>query len=411
MSPSSSSGDVFSPSEEQMNFAGDLAYACTIPGTIVCALALVAYAVVASYPHARKHLDRVSFRILVQALISNIFYGIAFAVTPMHPGNGCDFGAFAINLTLCLATFYTTCIAINLQLVLVHEVNGKMLEKYYIIVTVVLSLALNVPTYALGQFGWNALSETCWYSNDDKRKRLQWIIATQSFWISLAALTETVCSVIVLYWLYRFKRSIHSITRNATPSGRMASSDYPPRTSIALNRDPRFRKIVLRIALYPMVSLLLNISTVALDLNMSLHELRSRLDYYLLVIDLFMYGIRTFAYGALAFGDPSFINGIQEILSRRRTRSAESNLTNLDFANTEITTHGGDRIEVDVELQHISTGSDVTQSKCTTIGTLGSVDDVKTFSPSQGGHQRPFQRKYGQLSQEEEHMISIGRQL
>ncbi|KAF5376417.1 hypothetical protein D9615_008582 [Tricholomella constricta] len=412
--------EVFAISAQQMEFAGVLAYACTIPGTIVCGLALVAYAVVAYYPKGRKHLDRVSFRLLVQALVSNVLFGIAWGGTPMHPGIGCDFGAFAVNLTLCLATFYTTCIAVNLQLVLVHGVNGKMMEKYYVIVTVVLSLALNVPTYALGEFGWNVLSETCWYSNADNWKRLQWIIGTQSFWVSLAALIETICSIVVLYWLYCFKRSIHSLTRNVTSSvllgsGRTESTDpgvvwfSNSSTSAVLSRDPRFRKIIVRIALYPIVSLLLNISTVALDLNMSIHEVTSQLDFRLLVLDLFLYGIRTFAYGILAFGDPSFINAVREILAMRRGHSTKRTLTNLNFANSEASTNLGAKFSMDVELQHVATGPDNNTHSNIAVDQMGG--DMKTLPSSESGDRRPLEQKTVLYSQEEQEMQSIGRQL
>jgi hypothetical protein len=40
------------------------------------------------------------------------------------------------------------------RLVLVHGVNGQKLEKYYLLGTTILSLALNVPTMALHQFGY-----------------------------------------------------------------------------------------------------------------------------------------------------------------------------------------------------------------------------------------------------------------
>lgn len=39
------------------------------------------------------------------------------------------------------------------RLVLVHNVNGKMMEKYYVIGTTIVSLALTVPALSLGQFG------------------------------------------------------------------------------------------------------------------------------------------------------------------------------------------------------------------------------------------------------------------
>ena len=40
------------------------------------------------------------------------------------------------------------------RLVLIHSINGKNLEKYYVLGTVILSLVLTVPAVALGQFGY-----------------------------------------------------------------------------------------------------------------------------------------------------------------------------------------------------------------------------------------------------------------
>jgi hypothetical protein len=116
----------------------------------------VAYAVAAFFPKAREHLNRVSFRLLVYTLIFNVLYGIAFSVTAAQTGPGplCNFGAFAVNFTLSFAVFFTTCIALNLQLVLVHRINGKKMERYYVFGTILLVLAITVPTYALDQFGY-----------------------------------------------------------------------------------------------------------------------------------------------------------------------------------------------------------------------------------------------------------------
>ncbi|KAF8063180.1 hypothetical protein FPV67DRAFT_1700201 [Lyophyllum atratum] len=349
-------------SDSQIRLAGILGYMCTIPGTIVCGLVLVAYAMVAYFPKARGHLDRVSFRLLVQALLFNVLFGIAYSLTPTHPGPGCEFNAFVVNFTISFATFYTTCIAMNLQ------VNGKMMEKYYVIVTLVLSCAINIPTYALGEFGWNESSEICWYSNPDDRKRLQWIIGTQSFWMALAAVIETFCSCIVLYWLYLCQRDINSLNRSATPSTSFMSdrvehsgaSWFPnPNMSTVLTRNPRIQRIIIRICLYPLVSLILNFGTLVLDLNMSIVGVKSQLDFRLLVVDLMLYGVRTFAYGMLAFWDPSFINAIREI---RRSRSSLKALTNLDFAETKGIPSKNTKLDIEIEGQEATTSSDNSQT-------------------------------------------------
>lgn len=76
------------------------------------------------------------------------------------------------------------------------------MEKYYLIGSTLLCLALNVPALALGQFGWNQSSSTCWYKNPNPTIRLHWMIATESCPLALAATIETVCSCILLVYMY-----------------------------------------------------------------------------------------------------------------------------------------------------------------------------------------------------------------
>lgn len=54
-------------------------------------------------------------------------------------------GPWLIQLFLGVANWFVLCIALNLQLVLVHSVNGLALEKYYIIIPIVLNLATTLP--------------------------------------------------------------------------------------------------------------------------------------------------------------------------------------------------------------------------------------------------------------------------
>ncbi|KAJ7593763.1 hypothetical protein C8J56DRAFT_420875 [Mycena floridula] len=344
MSDPSTRDNAFALSDSQINFANVLAFTSTIPGTCIGFLVLVAYGIAAFFPTPRKQLDRVSLRLLVLTLFFNVIFGIAYAATPASPGAACNFGAFVVNFTLSFSTFFTTCIAINLELVLVHGVNGKRMEKYYLIGTTILSLALNVPTFALHKFGWDDQSLTCWYKNSNDQDRLRWIIGTQSFWILLAATIETICSCIVLVWIYRFKRdadllikaAYHSSVNQKSPNTQtqtrpigIASFNH----STVISRNFRYRNVILRIALYPIISLLLNYSTVALDLYTTIHGLTTEFNFQLLLLDLILYGVRTSAYGILAACDPSFINAAREVRARYADTAAPRTLSVINFVN------------------------------------------------------------------------------
>lgn len=76
------------------------------------------------------------------------------------------------------------------------------MEKYYLIGSTMLCLALNVPPLALGQFGWIESYSTCWYKNPNHIIRMNWMIATESCPLMLAATIETVCSSILLVYMY-----------------------------------------------------------------------------------------------------------------------------------------------------------------------------------------------------------------
>ncbi|KAF8991546.1 hypothetical protein BDQ17DRAFT_1370673 [Cyathus striatus] len=346
--------NAFTLTDADINLSAVLALACTIPGTCISFLALLAYSVVVCFKRSRAKLDRVSFRLMVYTLVFNILFGIAYAATPASPGVLCNFGAFAVNFTLSFSTFFTTCIALNLQLVLVHGVNGKKMEKYYIAATTILSIVLNVPTYAVHQFGYNEDTGTCWYSNTDPRLRLKWIIGTQSFWIILAATVETICSCVVLGWIYRFQRitsiMIKVSTRTKPPQikekTRIRSSDNVFRPVMLVARDKRYRRVVLRIAMYPIVSLIVNYTTVILDLNMTVRGFHTQRDFNLLILDLIFYGIRPLAYGVLAITDPAFVNAVRELRGTEVNRNghrtnSERTVTQLDFASAVQSTADG----------------------------------------------------------------------
>ncbi|KAK7452632.1 hypothetical protein VKT23_012031 [Stygiomarasmius scandens] len=318
------------PTASQFDFAGILGYACTIPGTCLCFLVLIAYAIVGLSPKGRAQMDRVSFRLLVYSLFFNILYGIAFSVTAAQtgPGNLCTFGAWAVNFTLTFTIYFTMCIALNLLLVLVYRVNGRTMEKYYVIGTVVLSIVLTVPAYGLHQFGWNG--GTCWFKNADGHG-IRWLVGTQSFWMLLAATVESVCSIMVLTWLFRNQMYIHQIHSSADSTTKSNHRLWGGNasTSAMVHQANRYRHIIYRISLYPIVSLIINVITTALDIisltkgtetqavslcyrirgffitNTFLQEFR------LLVLDLILYGLRTFVYAILAAADPSFWNAVR----------------------------------------------------------------------------------------------------
>jgi hypothetical protein len=193
----------------------------------------------------------------------SVLFGTVYAAAPVQPGPLCNFSAFIRNVFVCYSTFLTTCIAINLQLVVVHHVvNGPHMEKYYLIGSTLVTIALNVPAYALHQFGWNSTESVCWYKNPNHSARLHWMIATESVPLTLAATIETVCSCILLGYMYLVQRgtspffvssiisSIKSTSRRTTDRRATESNQSHverQQQSMDISQHPRYRKAILRI--------------------------------------------------------------------------------------------------------------------------------------------------------------------
>ncbi|KAF9068188.1 hypothetical protein BDP27DRAFT_1530156 [Rhodocollybia butyracea] len=276
-----------------------------------------------------------AFRLLVYTLIFNVLYGIAFSVTAAQTGPGplCDFGAFAVNLTLFSATFFYNLYRSQ------SPFDGKRMEKYYIIGTILLTLTLTVPTYALNQFGFDKESNTCWFKNPDYHDRLQWLIGTQSFWIALAAAIETICSCVVLYWMFRQFQNISqyfpsqaspsisvSMARSTCQCAAWDNLNLSLSTKTTIRQAYKYRSVILRIAL---------------DLNSTIlgtsDELTACFRFFLVYealkvavfSDLCLYGFRTAVYAMLAAYDPGFLNAVREIRASREWSARNTGLANL----------------------------------------------------------------------------------
>ncbi|THU90578.1 hypothetical protein K435DRAFT_841403, partial [Dendrothele bispora CBS 962.96] len=178
----------------------------SIVGACICFIMLVVIGLVALRPVSRHHLDRVSFRIVVYVLLTNMVFGIVstnLVYTGPSSGWRCGFTMWIFQLTLQLSSFLTFSIALNLQLVVVHRVNGQRMEKFYVIGSCLISLCITTPPYAAGQYGWNPLSHGCWYSSRNDNEHLSWEIGSQLLWLLFTALGETIASLVVFIYIIK----------------------------------------------------------------------------------------------------------------------------------------------------------------------------------------------------------------
>ncbi|KAJ6493324.1 hypothetical protein C8R45DRAFT_989454 [Mycena sanguinolenta] len=282
-----------------------------ISGIIFSAMVLMAFAYTASQRRSRTHLHRVSFRLLVYALVSNFILGLTLIpmemlmTGPISPA-GCTLAAFASNASLLFSACMYFCMALNLQLVLIHGVNGFMMQKYYVIGSSLLVGVCNITPLAVGgQLGF--YDNLCWFSNPNPALRFRWLLGTQSFWLFLMASLELVCFVFLMSYMLRRRMAMRRIRSDI--SAEMSAVQY-----VVYSAAPilQFRAIILRITLYPLLSCALGFSGTTLDLYLAKHR-NTKLKVQLTTLDYCIFNARPFLYAVLAATDPSFLRAISAL--------------------------------------------------------------------------------------------------
>ncbi|KAF8173228.1 hypothetical protein K438DRAFT_169045 [Mycena galopus ATCC 62051] len=273
-----------------------------IPGMALTTVLLILCGCAAWNLVSRRYLDRVSFRLLIYALVAHLVFGLVFTVGTLvaYPDWRSDLLTFLTNLSLMFSAGMFFCVALNLPLVLLHNVNGQKMEKYYIMGSVIICLVCNIVPYASGNLGWDAVSDTCWYRGTNAATKLDWLVATQTIWIMLSAVGEVVAFLTIVGYLIVHELDLRRVHANPQFKSTYSSEvSHRPGSTILM-----FRNIILRVGLYPLVSCLLNISTSSLELYEMKHPELSELRWRLNVTDLAIYAGRPLIYGLLAATDP-----------------------------------------------------------------------------------------------------------
>ncbi|KAJ7615377.1 hypothetical protein FB45DRAFT_243208 [Roridomyces roridus] len=252
---------------------------------------------------SREHLDRVSFRLLVYALVSHVIFGIVLLIDCFYafPGWHCSLLAFLINFNILFSASIFFCVALNLMLVLVYNVSGRMMEKYYIIGSLVLGGACLGSAYASGRLGLNTKNHLCWYNDRNPAEMPRWVIGTQIFWLLLLSAAELgVFLVIVAYLLPFTFDSSWTVARHSPDSESQARGST--RLTIV-----KLRGIILRIGLYPLVSCLMSVTSSVF----SVYQLREQAapvpnGALVRLVGVMIYTGRPLVYSMMAATDPAF---------------------------------------------------------------------------------------------------------
>lgn len=352
----SDGGFVFTDADNRVS---NLLWAITSSlGAGLCFLVLLVIAVVMIHPASRHQLDRVSFRIMIYALIANMVFGIASTVSGLqtYDSETCNVAMWLLMLTLELSTFLLFCIALNLQLVLVHGVRGQMMEKYYIIGSIAAAVAITVPPFATKQYGWDPINDACWYSSDDTAIRLRWQVGTQIFWSLASVVGEFVTFFVVLGYMIRHQVLHGNAVRSRSYSTGTRSRAQSINTStvrVPANHVKTYQTVIMRISLYPLASLIINTVTVACDLyaSTSAGTPKSQTAYNVLLLNDFCYGGRAVVYAVLAATDPSLVRAVKSLWRHTRGKTDNTSGSTSNGPKTTTTSHG--QITVHIELSEV----------------------------------------------------------
>ncbi|KAJ7792161.1 hypothetical protein B0H14DRAFT_2932751 [Mycena olivaceomarginata] len=195
-------------------------------------LLLIAIAYLQWNTCSRPYLNRVSFRLLICASSKCCPW-----VAHVHQRKGGRWG-------LCSACMFC-CIALNLPLVIVFGVNGNKMEKFYIIGSVILCLACNIPPLAYGKLGWYAVNGTCWFRDPSPSSQLRWLVGAQSVWMVLMSTVEIISFLIIVIFMTRHEARIQHLRADALSRG--ATACMTLESSRPAHPIVRYRPLILRI--------------------------------------------------------------------------------------------------------------------------------------------------------------------
>ncbi|KAJ7319434.1 hypothetical protein DFH08DRAFT_1035277 [Mycena albidolilacea] len=318
----------------------DVTLGASIPGVALSILILSTIAYLQWNTVSRPHLDRVSFRLLIYALVANVVFGSLMFANMKETTSGCSLVGFLTVASPLFASCMFCCVALNLALVLVYGVNGKKTEKFYLFGAVLICAACTIPMWVAGEFGWYAKDGACWLKDPTPSVQLHWLIGAYSVPMLLMSLIEVLSFVNIVVFMIRHEarfakplspRSLTgfpqtriqrlrieaiSQTTSVSESGTVTLASSLPRHPVV-----RFRSMIIRIALYPLLSCFLSSTACILDVYSIMNPDLTDTNINLRTMNLCIYSFRPLLYALLAGSDPSFIRALQSLRRKSFTQS------------------------------------------------------------------------------------------
>ncbi|KAJ7147913.1 hypothetical protein C8R43DRAFT_525378 [Mycena crocata] len=322
---------------KQISHLRELVSGPILASVILSALLLSTFAYLACRRVSRRHLNRVSFRLLVYALISNLISSILSSPFvrqnyTQQKQNACAvvsvFSLFSILFSACM--FFS--MALNIPLVIIYRVDGKMMEKYYLIGSFLLCTASHVSLYVARRVGWvDPRTRVCWARGPNSPAQIPWIIGTQTFWLLVMSLGEVISVATILGYMLRQELRFREFKSEMSAFN---SSMEPP---VILRQPPivKYRSTIIRIGLYPILSCCLSIMACVYDAltihNPKLPNLIQSRHF------LVLYTLRPIMYLLLAATDPGFLLAIRALRSAPAEASKRRPASTLSQASTSTT--------------------------------------------------------------------------
>ncbi|KAL0570556.1 hypothetical protein V5O48_011409, partial [Marasmius crinis-equi] len=205
-----------------------------------------------------------------------------------------------------LSSFLFFCIGLNLKLVMVHGVDGRKAEKYYVAGSLGLAGVLAITSFAIKLYTYSPELRMCTAVQSDRMKTLYWQVAIMHFWHFLTMVGELVSFSSVLRFMIYLKVPVFDSRLRPDHSQLGDNHELSASHQYPKPRGPKeYRNIVLRISLYPLTSFttlgIVSITTIYfLTMGMG-----SRTDLGIHIATRIVYLSRSMIYTFVACLDPA----------------------------------------------------------------------------------------------------------
>ncbi|KAG7099975.1 hypothetical protein E1B28_001768 [Marasmius oreades] len=307
----------------------------------LCVTMIITAALLSIHPLSKQKTDRVSFRIMIYALCGTVVYLVTSIIVNRVPGQTtCRVGGSLVVFGLHVSTFLFFCIGLNLQLVMIHGIDGTKAEKYYVGGSLSLAISLAIMTYLSKQLVYNPVQKECYYYDPDPVRGLWWRVAIWLAWSFLAMAGELITFTSVVIYMARVRVRFDTETLGFS---HVLNDDFPQafesgphretgsKSHSRLSASHQYRKplgprgywnVVLRIALYPLSSL----ATTGVIAITTVYVPRKGLEWSVASALLIVYVARGAIYALVAAADPAITQGLRVLYKHhiRRQTSAHS---------------------------------------------------------------------------------------